>query len=69
MSNQPNFITKANAIPGTEYDNLSDEELTKLLNETGRFLNKKPGNFSPSKPPQGPNIVNLDHVFGGLNVN
>ena len=59
---QPNIPTNIQGgTPSTEYDNLSTEELDKLLNAvTGR------GQLRPTAPPPAKRIVNLDHILGGL---
>jgi hypothetical protein len=45
----------------TEFDNLSDEELDKLINATGKT--KVP----PAKKPQPIRVVDLDALLGGDN--
>ena len=45
----------------TEYDNLSDEELDKLINATGK------ARVSPAKKPQPIRVVDLDALLGGNN--
>jgi hypothetical protein len=63
---QPNFNVGVNRVPGTEYDNLSSEELAKLINaahkaKTGRQGNVSPNlNIIPAKK-----FVDLDAIVGG----
>lgn len=62
MPNQPGFTVNTNRIPGTEFDNLSDEDLRKLINSTGRIT---VNSVAPPPPPK--KVVNLEHIFGGIN--
>lgn len=64
---QPNFTVKQDtaAIPGTEYDNLSPEDLAKLINaahkeKTGRSGQVAPRIYTP--PPS--NYIDYDAKFG-----
>ena len=62
---QPNLQTDLQgAIPPSEYDDLSSEDLVKLLNSvTGR------GQLSPEPTAPAPKrVVNLEHILGGLRV-
>jgi hypothetical protein len=67
---QPGFYTqssdKVGAIPASEYDNLSNEQIRQLLNQTGSYLNKRPGNIAPVKPPAAGKVIDygaLDERF------
>lgn len=67
---QPNFnIGNQQAVPGSEYDNLSNEELAKLINAAQR-LKGKPANMRPAQPPPPPpTIRDYSRLPGFENVN
>ena len=66
---QPNFHTNiGNAVPGTDYDNLSPEELAKLINEAHKLKTGHSGRLAPSPPPPAKRHADLSSVLGGLNA-
>lgn len=60
---QPNFDRIANQGP-TEYDNLDDEELRKLINAAARTKGLQ-GNIQPQARPAQKKVVDLDLYLGG----
>jgi hypothetical protein len=63
--NTPNPDTLAKQGP-SQYDNLSDDELLKLLNDASR-IKRGHGNFRPQVRPAVKKEVDLSHILGGLN--
>ena len=64
---QPNFQinSKTAAIPGTEYDNLSPEELATAINDSYRLKTGRQGRVQYNPPPEPKRVVDLDAIFGG----
>ena len=63
---QPNFTTNQNAIPSTDYDNMSSEDLAKLINAAHKIRTGHSGNVSSTHPtPQAKKYVDLDQYLGG----
>ncbi len=61
--NQPNFDTLGQQGP-TQYDNLSDEDLRKLINDAARTKGLQ-GNIQPQHRPAPKKVVDLDQYLGG----
>jgi len=66
---QPNFnIGNNQALPGTEFDNLSPEELRKAINDAYKLKTqgKKGFNPPPPRPVAEKKYVDLTNILGGL---
>ena len=63
MPNQPNFTVKSNAIPGTDYDNLSNEDLQKLINAAHKAKTGREGHVRPVVPPPQKQHVDIDRLI------
>lgn len=65
MSKQPNFNVAADqaAIPGSGYDNLSDEDLQRLINETHRVKTGHSGRVAPVARPQPGRYLDVDEMM------
>lgn len=61
--NQPNPDKLAQQGP-SEYDNLSNEDLRKLINDAAR-LKGRAGNLQPQVRPVAKKVVDLDQYLGG----
>ena len=59
---QPNFSVNANALPSTDFDNLSDEQINQLLNQAAAYKGKS-GGFSSAPPPVAPRYTDLDAIL------
>jgi hypothetical protein len=63
---QPNFSTNLNAIPSTEYDKLSPEDLDKLINAAHQVRTGRTGRVSSAPPVAPKRVVDLESILGGL---
>jgi hypothetical protein len=65
MNKQPNFNVAADqaAIPGSGYDNLSDADLQKLINETHRIKTGHSGSIGPVTQPKPQRHVDIDALI------
>lgn len=66
---QPNFQNLQGAAEGTDFDNMSDEDLQRLINDSHKAKTGRSGNIRPvpSPPPSG--YRNLDAELAKLGVN
>jgi hypothetical protein len=65
---QPNFSVKSNAIQATEYDNMSEEDLLRLINQAHQVKTGRMGRVSAAPPPPSKGYVDLDQIikqYGG----
>ena len=62
---QPNFNVAKDtaAIPGTDFDNMSDEELEQLIAASHKLKTGKPLNLPKTPPPTPKRVVDLDQYF------
>lgn len=66
---QPNFQVNTSTdarILGTEFDNMSEADLQRLINAAHQVKTGRPGNLSSAPPPVAKRVVNLEHILGGL---
>ena len=69
IPSQPTFYTNLpGGVPGTEYDNLSPEELDKLINAAHKLKTGRAGNLSPTPPLPPKRHVDLDAILGAQNA-
>ena len=54
------------AIAGSEYDNLSEEDLVKLIRQSHKLKTGREGSIQPSRPVMSKPVVNLENILGGL---
>ena len=64
---QPNFSTNLNAIPATDFDNMSQEDLDKLINASHQVKTGRTGRVSSAPPVIPKRVVDLESILGGLN--
>jgi hypothetical protein len=63
--NQPNFhIAAGGNIPVTDYDNLSQADLDKLINDAHRLKTGRAGRLVAAPPPAPKGYVDLDAILG-----
>ena len=62
---QPSFQNINGAAPATDFDNMSEADLTKLINEAHRAKTGRAGRLAPAAPPQAKRIVDLDAILNG----
>jgi hypothetical protein len=65
---QPNFSTKDNAIPATDYDRMSDAEIQNLINQAHQVKTGRMGRVSAAPPPPQKGYVDIDGLikrYGG----
>ncbi len=62
---QPGFHNISGAAPGTDFDNMSEADLTKLINDAHRLKTGRSGRLAPAPPPQAKKIVDLDALLQG----
>lgn len=60
--NQPNPDTLARQAP-SQYDNLSDDELRRLINDAARITGLQ-GNVQPQRQPNSGGYIDYDAKFG-----
>ena len=62
---QPNFQIKADTagLPSTEYDNLSEEDLVKAINDAYKLKTGRTGSLQPAVAPPPKNHVDLDAMI------
>jgi hypothetical protein len=60
---QPNFQTLSGAAAASDYDNMSEEELTKLINAAHRVKTGRFGRMAPAVAPKAERIVDLDALL------
>jgi hypothetical protein len=69
MTSQPTFYNNINgAVPGTDYDNMSPEELDQLINAAHKLKTGRSGQLTPAAPPPPKRHVDLDAILGGSNA-
>lgn len=66
---QPNFQNFEAAAAGTDFDNMSDADLQKLINAAHKEKTGRTGNIRQSAPPPSPGYRNLDDELAKLGVN
>ena len=54
------------ALPGTEYDNLSEDQLVQLIRQAHKLKTGREGSIQPAYVPPSKPVVNLESVLGGL---
>ena len=61
---QPNFniAQDTNAIPASEFDNLSDEDLAKLIAESHKLKTGRSLSLPSTPPPQPKKVVDLTNL-------
>ena len=62
---QPQFQNISGAASSSEYDSLSEEDLTKLINAAHRVKTGRQGSLAPAQPPKSVRVVDLDAMLGG----
>ncbi len=65
---QPNFANLEGAAPGSEYDNLSNEELQRLINQAYKAKTGKQGQIRSAPTPVEKRHVDIDAIirrYGG----
>jgi len=62
---QPNFANIEGAAPGSNFDNLSEDELLKLINQAHQVKTGRSGRLYSVPPPPPKRVVNLDQYFRG----
>ena len=60
---QPNFQNLSGAAPATDFDNMSEEDLTKLINAAHRAKTGRQGRVAPAAPPKAVRVVDLDQIL------
>jgi hypothetical protein len=62
---QPNFQLGAQAagVISTDYDNMSQEDLDKLINDTIRVKTGRPGRYNTAPLPPSKRYVDLDAII------
>lgn len=60
---QPNFQNIQGRAPGTEFDNLSEDELLKLINAAHKVKTGRSGSLYQTAPPQQSRVVDLDAIL------
>ena len=62
---QPNFNIKADtaALPGTDFDSMSDEQLNALINQSHQLKTGRLGRVSTAPPPPQKRHVDLDYII------
>jgi hypothetical protein len=63
MPQQPNFTVKSNAIQASEYDNLSNEDLQKLINAAHKAKTGREGHVRPVVAPPQKQHVDIDRLI------
>ena len=67
IPSQPNFYTNLQGgVPGTDYDNLSPEELDKLINTAHKLKTGRSGSLTPAPLPPPKRHADLTSILGGL---
>jgi len=67
MQQQPNFtVGNQQAIPGSEYDNLTPQQLQQLINQAHKLRTGREGRIHSTTPPPEKKHVDLTSIFGGL---
>ena len=57
---QPNFVSLDGALPGSDFDNMSSEDLDRLINAAHQSKTGRSGRLAPSAPPPPTRVVDLD---------
>ena len=60
---QPQFQTISGASPATDYDNMSEDELTKLINAAHKAKTGRDGRVAPAQAPKAVRVVDLDKIL------
>jgi hypothetical protein len=60
---QPQFQNINGAAAGTDYDNMSEEELTKLINAAHKAKTGRDGRVAPAPAPKAVRVVDLDKIL------
>jgi len=68
MPVQPrNFhVGESQALPGSEYDNMPEEELVKLIRASHQLKTGRSGNIRQTPPPTPKRVIDLSKILGGL---
>ena len=68
MTTQPkNFhVGDAAALPGSEFDELPEEELIAAIKAAHKLKTGRSGNIRQTPPPQPKRVVDLTNILGGL---
>ena len=68
MSVQPNnfHVGDAAALPGSEYDNVPEEDLIALIKAAHMLKTGRAGNIRQTPPPPAKKVVDLSSILGGL---
>ena len=65
---QPGSLTiDQNSVPATDFDNMSEEDLTRLINAAHRAKTGRQGRVAPARPPKAERIVDLDKILEANN--
>ena len=54
------------AIPGSEYDNLPEDDLVALIRAAHKLRTGRAGNIRQTPPPPPKRIVDLTSILGGM---
>lgn len=65
MQRQPNFSlgNDTAGLPSTDFDNMSEEELQRLINAAHQLKTGRQGKIHTTPPPAPKRIVDLDQYF------
>ena len=65
---QPNnfHVGDAAALPGSEFDNLPEEDLIALIKASHKLKTGRSGNIRQAPPPTPKRVVDLSNILGGL---
>jgi len=68
MSVQPNnfHVGDAAALPGSEFDNLPEEDLVALIKSAHKLKTGRAGNLKQTPPPPPKRVIDLSSILGGL---
>jgi hypothetical protein len=68
MSVQPNnfHVGNAAALPGSQYDNLPEDELIAIIKAAHKLKTGRTGNIHQTPPPPPKRVVDLTSILGGL---
>lgn len=60
---QPNFNTVNGAVPATDFDNMSEADLLRLINDAHKAKTGRSGRLAPGAPPPAKRVVDLDAIL------
>ena len=68
MLSQPNnfHVGNAAALPGSQYDNLPEEDLVALIRAAHQLRTGRAGNLRQTPPPPPKRVVDLSSILGDL---